>query len=147
MRKVRRNTYILIAILIILVSVGAFFAFMTPNRITEISFNIIALVVSTISVSLAILSQLSTERSRKIDERVMRDLREIDRNVEDDAAVDRSLRYKLDKIIAQNEIIYVKMGGNLEDFNEKTADFAREKQLEQRRKEKKASKSPNLDKI
>ena len=140
MRKVRRNTYILIAILIILVSVGAFFAFMTPNRITEISFNIIALVVSTISVSLAILSQLSTERSRKIDERVMRDLREIDRNVEDDAAVDRSLRYKLDKIIAQNEIIYVKMGGNLEDFNEKTADFAREKQLEQRRKEKKASK-------
>ena len=140
MHKVRRNTYILIAILIILVSVGAFFAFMTPNRITEISFNIIALVVSTISVSLAILSQLSTERSRKIDERVMRDLREIDRNVEDDVAVDRSLRYKLDKIIAQNEIIYVKMGGNLEDFNEKTADFAREKQLEQRRKEKKASK-------
>lgn len=140
MHKVRRNTYILTAILVILVSVGAFFAFMTPNRITEISFNIIALVVSTISVSLAILSQLSTERSRKIDERVMRDLREIDRNVEDDAAVDRSLRYKLDKIIAQNEIIYVKMGGNLEDFNEKTADFAREKQLEQRRKEKKASK-------
>lgn len=140
MHKVRRNTYILTAILVILVSIGAFFAFMTPNRITEISFNIIALVVSTISVSLAILSQLSTERSRKIDERVMRDLREIDRNVEDDAAVDRSLRYKLDKIIAQNEIIYVKMGGNLEDFNEKTADFAREKQLEQRRKEKKASK-------
>ncbi len=140
MRKVRKYTYILITILIILVSIGAFFAFMTPNRITEISFNIIALIVSTISVALAIHAQVTTERSRLADERLLRDLREIDRNVEGDAAVDRSLRYKLDKIIAQNELIYVKMGGKLEDFNEKAADAAHEKQVEQRRKEKKEAK-------
>ena len=135
MRKFRKYTYIIIIALVTLVVTAALFAFIAPGRTTEIIFNIVALIVSTTSVALAIHSQIHAERSRHVDERVIRDLREINQTVEHDSAVDRSLRYKLDKIIAQNEIIYQKMGGDLDDFAEKTSSAAHKKQVEQRQKE------------
>ena len=93
------------------------------------------MIVSTVSVSLAIHSQIHAERSRRVDERVIRDLREITQTVENDSAVDRSIRYKLDKITAQNEMIYEKLGGNLDELSEKSSRIAHDKQQERHRNE------------
>ena len=135
MRKFRKYIIVMITILASLVLIGALFLFLSPGPGTEKTFNIIAMIVSTVSVSLAIHSQIHAERSRRVDERVIHDLREITQTVENDSAVDRSIRYKLDKIMAQNEMIYEKLGGNLDELSEKSSRIAHDKQQERHRNE------------
>lgn len=135
MKKFRKYIIVMITILASLVLIGALFLLLSPGPGTEKAFNIIAMIVSTVSVSLAIYSQIHAERSRRVDERVIHDLREITQTVENDSVVDRSIRYKLDKITAQNEMIYEKLGGNLDEFSEKSSRIAHDKQQERRRNE------------
>ena len=135
MKKFRKYIIVMITILASLVLIGALFLLLSPGPGTEKAFNIIAMIVSTVSVSLAIHSQIHAERSRRVDERVIHDLREITQTVENDSVVDRSIRYKLDKITAQNEMIYEKLGGNLDEFSEKSSRIAHDKQQERRRNE------------
>lgn len=135
MKKFRKYIIVMITILACLVLIGALFLLLLPGPGTEKAFNIIAMIVSTVSVSLAIHSQIHAERSRRVDERVIRDLREITQTVENDSAVDRSIRYKLDKITAQNEMIYEKLGGNLDELSEKSSRIAHDKQQERHRNE------------
>lgn len=135
MKKFRKYIIVMITILASLVLIGALFLLLAPGPGTEKAFNIIAMIVSTVSVSLAIHSQIHAERSRRVDERVIHDLREITQTVENDSAVDRSIRYKLDKITAQNEMIYEKLGGNLDELSEKSSRIAHDKQQERHRNE------------
>ena len=135
MKKFRKYIIVMITILASLVLIGALFLLLAPGPGTEKAFNIIAMIVSTVSVSLAIHSQIHAERSRRVDERVIRDLREITQTVENDSAVDRSIRYKFDKITAQNEMIYEKLGGNLDELSEKSSRIAHDKQQERHRNE------------
>lgn len=133
MKKFRKYIIVMITILASLVLIGALFLLLSPGPETEKAFNIIAMIVSTVSVALAIHSQIHAERSRRVDERVIRDLREITQTVENGSAVDRSIRYKLDKITAQNEMIYEKLGSNLDELSEKSSRIAHDKQQERHR--------------
>lgn len=137
MKKFRKYIIVMITILASLVLIGALFLLLSPGPETEKAFNIIAMIVSTVSVTLAIHSQIHAERSRRVDERVIRDLREITQTVENGSAVDRSIRYKLDKITAQNEMIYEKLGGNLDELSEKSSRIAHDKQQERHHNESK----------
>jgi hypothetical protein len=70
--------------------------------------------------------------SRRV-ERMIKQINEMRKNISNDVAIDKNLRYKLDKIIALDEQIYKKMGGS-----KKSSDLVKEYQ---KAKEKKAHKS------
>ncbi len=134
MKKYNKILFVIIVIFTVLLFAGAILAFVSPDSFSEAAFNTIMLLVSGGSIIVALMAQSSAEHSRRISERIIRNIYDIDKNLDADAAVDRSIRYKLDKIMIQNEKIYEKLGGDMEKFRTESSTAARAKQQEYRKK-------------
>ncbi len=135
MKKSQKAIHLLLGVFIIVILAGAIFALLSPNSVSETMLDIIMLAISAGSIALAFIAQASANHSRRVSERIIRNIYDIDKNLDADAAVDRSIRYKLDKIMAQNEEIYEKLGGNIEEFRSKSSAAARGRHQEYRKEE------------
>ena len=84
--------------------------FSTKN-FNDIAVDTILLLTATISLAIAIFSQMSADKESRRVEKLVRELNIVDKNIENDMNIDKNIRYRLDKILALEEEIYHKVGG------------------------------------
>jgi hypothetical protein len=77
----------------------------------DIAVDTILLLAATISLGIAFISQMSADKEARKVEKLIHELNLMDKNIEDDMNIDKTLRYRLDKILALEEEIYHKVGG------------------------------------
>lgn len=119
MKKVRYITYAATILLMVVLIVGIIMQIISPRSATETAFEIIALVVSCSSVTIAIVTQISAYRDHKKFTGIIRELHEIDRDVDSGAALDQSVRNKLDELIALDSRIYHKLAKTMKPKGKK----------------------------
>ena len=83
----------------------------SSRDLVDTGFDTIILLTAIISIGIAIYSQMSADKDARRVEKLVRDLSEVDKTIENDMAIDKNVRYKLDHIIALEEEIYKKVGG------------------------------------
>ena len=88
--------YITIAFAV-LIFAGLVFLITSRKDIMDILFDSIALLISAASVAIAFFAQLTADKEHRRLEKVIKDLNEIDRNIESDIKTDESVRRKLDR--------------------------------------------------
>ena len=91
--------------------VGMLTLIFSPKAALDSVYDTIILVVSGASIAIAIYSQIEADKDSRRVAKLLKELSEMRKNVENDMAIDKNLRYKLDKIIALDEQIYKKVGG------------------------------------
>ena len=74
------------------------------------TYEIIVFVFAIVCVVTAILSQVESYRSEKTLRKMIKDLQEIDAEVDEESKQERSLRKKVDEILALDRKIYNKLG-------------------------------------
>ena len=116
MKKFHQIMRLSIIILSILCVIAIIALIASYRSFTDATFDFICLAVSVASVFIAIASQASSYSERKDLMRMIRDLDEIDSNIDTlDSEVDanahmhRTLRSKVDELITMNERIYRKL--------------------------------------
>jgi phosphate/sulfate permease len=129
-----RKTIFAISVLIaIAIIMGIATVILSPKTLSDTVYDLIIMTVSGISIAIAIYSEVELNMESRRVERMIKQINEMRKNISNDVAIDKNLRYKLDKIIALDEQIYKKMGGR-----KKSSDLVKEYQ---KAKEKKAHKS------
>ena len=129
-----RKTIFAISVLIaIAITMGIATVILSPKTLSDTVYDLIIMTVSGISIAIAIYSEIELNMESRRVERMIKQINEMRKNISNDVAIDKNLRYKLDKIIALDEQIYKKMGGR-----KKSSDLVKEYQ---KAKEKKAHKS------
>ncbi len=129
-----RKTIFAISVLIaIAITMGIATVILSPKTLSDTVYDLIIMTVSGISIAIAIYSEIELNMESRRVERMIKQINEMRKNISNDVAIDKNLRYKLDKIIALDEQIYKKMGGR-----KKASDLVKEYQ---KAKEKKAHKS------
>ena len=129
-----RKTIFAISVLIaIAITMGIATVILSPKTLSDTVYDLIIMTVSGISIAIAIYSEVELNMESRRVERMIKQINEMRKNISNDVAIDKNLRYKLDKIIALDEQIYKKMGGR-----KKSSDLVKEYQ---KAKEKKAHKS------
>ena len=129
-----RKTIFAISVLIaIAIIMGIATVILSPKTLSDTVYDLIIMTVSGISIAIAIYSEVELNMESRRVERMIKQINEMRKNISNDVAIDKNLRYKLDKIIALDEQIYKKMGGC-----KKSSDLVKEYQ---KAKEKKAHKS------
>ena len=129
-----RKTIFAISVLIaIAITMGIATVILSPKTLSDTVYDLIIVTVSGISIAIAIYSEVELNMESRRVERMIKQINEMRKNISNDVAIDKNLRYKLDKIIALDEQIYKKMGGR-----KKSSDLVKEYQ---KAKEKKAHKS------
>ena len=129
-----RKTIFAISVLIaIAIIMGIATVILSPKTLSDTVYDLIIMTVSGISIAIAIYSEIELNMESRRVERMIKQINEMRKNISNDVAIDKNLRYKLDKIIALDEQIYKKMGGR-----KKSSDLVKEYQ---KAKEKKAHKS------
>ena len=129
-----RKTIFAISVLIaIAIIMGIATVILSPKTLSDTVYDLIIMTVSGISIAIAIYSEVELNMESRRVERMIKQINEMRKNISNDVAIDKNLRYKLDKIIALDEQIYKKMGGR-----KKASDLVKEYQ---KAKEKKAHKS------
>ena len=129
-----RKTIFAISVLIaIAIIMGIATVILSPKTLSDTVYDLIIMTVSGISIAIAIYSEVELNMESRRVERMIKQINEMRKNISNDVAIDKNLRYKLDKIIALDEQIYKKMGGR-----KKSSDLVEEYQ---KAKEKKAHKS------
>lgn len=129
-----RKTIFAISVLIaIAIIMGIATVILSPKTLSDTVYDLIIMTVSGISIAIAIYSEIELNMESRRVERMIKQINEMRKNISNDVAIDKNLRYKLDKIIALDEQIYKKMGGR-----KKASDLVKEYQ---KAKEKKAHKS------
>jgi ribosomal protein S13 len=90
---------------------GVAAAIIAPKTLSDTIYDLIIMTISGISIAIAIYSEVELNmESRRVD-KMVRQISEMRKNISSDVAIDKNLRYKLDKIIALDEQIYKKVGG------------------------------------
>ena len=129
-----RKTIFAISVLIaIAIIMGIATVILSPKTLSDTVYDLIIMTVSGISIAIAIYSEIELNMESRRVERMIKQINEMRKNISNDVAIDKNLRYKLDKIIALDEQIYKKMGGR-----KKSSDLVKEYQ---KAKEEKAHKS------
>lgn len=129
-----RKTIFAISVLIaIAIIMGIATVILSPKTLSDTVYDLIIMTVSGISIAIAIYSEVELNMESRRVERMIKQINEMRKNISNDVAIDKNLRYKLDKIIALDEQIYKKMGGR-----KKSSDLVKEYQ---KAKEKKVHKS------
>ena len=112
MRSINRKTlFILTIILAVVFVIGFIMVLLSPKTLTDSAYDVVILLVSGVSIAIAIYSEVGLNREARRVEKMVHELNEMRKNVDNDMAIDKNVRYKLDKIIALDEQIYKKVGG------------------------------------
>lgn len=108
----KQNITLVITILLAIVTMFGFglLVFSTKD-FNDIVVDTILLIAATISLGIAIFSQMSADRESRRVEKLVHELNMVDKNIENDVDIDKDVRYRLDKILALEEEIYRKVGG------------------------------------
>ncbi len=111
MRKYRKTIFAITIVIAIIILLGLITVIIAPKTLVDTTYDIIILIVSSISIALAIYSEIGFNRESRRVEKMVKQIEEMRKNVDNDMAIDKNVRYKLDKIIALDEQIYKKVGG------------------------------------
>ena len=108
----KQNITLVITILLAIVTMFGFglLVFSTKD-FNDIVVDTILLIAATISLGIAIFSQMSADRESRRVEKLVHELNMVDKSIENDVDIDKDVRYRLDKILALEEEIYRKVGG------------------------------------
>lgn len=109
-RRQKISLYITIALSVITLFGFGMLIFSSKN-FNDIVVDTILLLTATISLAIAIFSQMSADKESRRVEKLVHELNIVDKNIEDDMNIDKNIRYRLDKILALEEEIYRKVGG------------------------------------
>ncbi len=95
----------------VLIFAGLVFLITSSKDIMDIMFDSVILLISAASVAIAFFAQMSADKEHRRLEKVIKNISEIDRNIESDVKTDESVRRKLDRILSLEEEIYHRLGG------------------------------------
>ena len=113
-----RKTIFAISVLIaIAIIMGIATVILSPKTLSDTVYDLIIMTVSGISIAIAIYSEVELNMESRRVERMIKQINEMRKNISNDVAIDKNLRYKLDKIIALDEQIYKKIGGRKKSSN------------------------------
>ena len=111
MNNFRKTIFVISILIAIVVAMGVAAAIIAPKTLSDTIYDLIIMTISGISIAIAIYSEVELNmESRRVD-KMVRQISEMRKNISSDVAIDKNLRYKLDKIIALDEQIYKKVGG------------------------------------
>ena len=100
MNNFRKTIFVISILIAIVVAMGIAAAIIAPKTLSDTIYDLIA-IYSEVELNM---------ESRRVD-KMVRQISEMRKNISSDVAIDKNLRYKLDKIIALDEQIYKKVGG------------------------------------
>ena len=109
-RRQKISLFVTIALSVITLFGFGMLIFSTKN-FNDIAVDTILLLTATISLAIAIFSQMSADKESRRVEKLVRELNIVDKNIENDMNIDKNIRYRLDKILALEEELYHKVGG------------------------------------
>jgi hypothetical protein len=112
MRKIRIISFIITIVLILIIVGGIMIQIFSANSLLDSTYEIIAFLVSGVSVAIALLSQISAYRERKTYARIIRELQAIIKQTEADTALDQEASKKLDELLALDRRIYRQVSAN-----------------------------------
>lgn len=111
MHNNRKTLFIFTVILAIVFVIGIVMVLLSPKTLADSAYDIVILLVSGVSIAVAIYSEIELNHESRRVEKMIHELNKMRQNVDNDMAIDKNVRYKLDKIIALDEQIYKKVGG------------------------------------
>ena len=111
MHKRQRLTLIITISLSVITLFGFGMLIFSAKDFNEIAVDTILLLTATISLGIALFSQMSADKESRRVEKLIHELNMVDKNIENDMNIDKNVRYRLDKILALEEEIYRKVGG------------------------------------
>ena len=111
MRRYRKMLFIITIIIATIIILGIVTVILSPKTITDSAYDAVILAVSAISIAIAIYSEIELNHESRRVEKMVKQINEMRQNINNDMAIDKNVRYKLDNIIALDEQIYRKVGG------------------------------------
>ena len=111
MHRSHKISLIITIILVVITLFGFGMLVFSTKDFNDIAVDTILLLAATISLGIAFISQMSADKEARKVEKLIHELNLMDKNIEDDMNIDKTLRYRLDKILALEEEIYHKVGG------------------------------------
>lgn len=120
MRKFKKTIFFITIGMAVIILIGMLSLIMSPRTVADSVSDIIVLIISGASIAIALYSQLEADKEARHVTKMVKELAEMRKNVDNDMAIDKNVRYKLDKIIALDEQIYRKVGGR-----KKTSDLVK----------------------
>lgn len=111
MRKFKKTIFFITIGMAVIILIGMLSLIMSPRTVADSVSDIIVLIISGASIAIALYSQLEADKEARHVTKMVKELAEMRKNVDNDMAIDKNVRYKLDKIIALDEQIYRKVGG------------------------------------
>lgn len=122
MRKSRKTMFFITISIAVIIFLGLVTLILSPKTLADTAYDGVILLVSAISIALAIYSEIELNAESRRVEKMVHEINRMRENLANDVAIDKNARYKLDKIIALDEEIYKKVGGR-----KKTADLVKDK--------------------
>ena len=111
MYKREKATLAITIVLAVITLFGFGLLVFSTKDFNDIAVDTILLITATISLGIAVFSQMSADKEARRVEKLIHELNMVDKNIENDMNIDKSLRYRLDKMLALEEEIYRKVGG------------------------------------
>ena len=111
MRKFRKTIFFITIGMTVVILAGMLSLILSPRTVADSVSDIIFLIFFGASIAIALYSQLEADKESRHVTKMVKELAEMRKNVDNDMAIDKNVRYKLDKIIALDEQIYKKVGG------------------------------------
>lgn len=111
MHKREKATLAITIVLAVITLFGFGLLVFSTKDFNDIAVDTILLITATISLGIAVFSQMSADKEARRVEKLIHELNMVDKNIENDMNIDKSLRYRLDKMLALEEEIYRKVGG------------------------------------
>ena len=111
MHRSHKITLTITIILVVITLFGFGMLVFSSKDFNDIAVDTILLLAATISLGIAFVSQMAADKESRKVEKLIHELNLMDKNIEDDMNLDKSLRYRLDKMLALEEEIYRKVGG------------------------------------
>lgn len=109
--KFKKIVFVLTIVFSVLIFAGLVFLVTSRKDIMDIMFDSIILLISAASIAIAFFSQLAADSERRRLEKLIKNVNEIDHNIESDIKTDENVRRKLDRILSLEEEIYHRVGG------------------------------------
>ena len=111
MHKREKATLTITIVLAVITLFGFGLLVFSTKDFNDIAVDTILLITATISLGIAVFSQMSADKEACRVEKLIHELNMVDKNIENDMNIDKSLRYRLDKMLALEEEIYRNVGG------------------------------------
>ena len=117
MKKFRKTIFFITIGMAVIIFLGLLSLILSPKTAADSTYDIVILIISAVSIAIALYSQLEADKDSRRVTKMAKELAEMSENVNNDVAIDKNVRYKLDKIIALDEQIYKKVGGRKKTSN------------------------------